>query len=146
MNKAFQPLVKDHDKVKGMIEDLMSSKIKSTEQKLDILGNLKKELQLHEQIEEDVVYPILKKKKDLKDVTLEAYEEHHVVDGILDELEKVDPENEIWKAKLTVLQEILLHHIKEEEKEIFPEATDKLTQDELDTIETNIKQIKNSVN
>jgi hypothetical protein len=50
---------------------------------------------------------------------LEAFEEHHVVDLVLAELPQIDPEDERFHAKMTVLHELVDHHVKEEEKEMF---------------------------
>jgi hemerythrin-like domain-containing protein len=56
----------------------------------------------------------------------EAFEEHHVVDLVLAELPKVDPEDERFQAKMTVLSELVEHHVEEEEEEMFPMAEKKL--------------------
>jgi len=57
-----------------------------------------------------------------KDMVLEAYEEHHVVKTMLKELPRVDPNADNFKAKMTVLKELVAHHVEEEEKEMFPMA------------------------
>jgi len=145
METTFQLLIKDHKKVQTLINELLSTSMNAKSQRKKLLGNLKEELQLHEKIEEEEVYPVLEKKKNLKDITLEAYQEHHIVDVLLDELESLDFKDENWKAKLTVLQENLQHHIEEEEKEIFPEAEKTLTMKELNLMEANIKQQKSKV-
>ena len=142
MNKFFEPLIKDHKKVKQIIEDLLLTTAQAKKKRQELLTKLKEELQLHEKIEETVVYPVFKEKKDMKAHTLEAYQEHHVVDVLLAELESLDFKDEAWKAKLTVLQENLLHHIAEEEKAIFPQAEKILKPQELEEIKQNIEQMK----
>lgn len=144
MDKAFELLIKDHKKVKGILEDLLSTTANAKVKRRDLLSTLKEELQLHEKIEETIVYPVLEEKKALKDLTLEAYQEHHIVDILLKELDSVDVTDEIWKAKATVLQENLLHHISEEEKDLFPHASKILKQNDLDRIGDEIKQMKDS--
>jgi hypothetical protein len=52
----------------------------------------------------------------------EAFEEHHVVKLVLDELPDVDPEDDRFQAKMTVLSELIDHHVEEEEKEMFKAA------------------------
>jgi hemerythrin-like domain-containing protein len=59
-------------------------------------------------------------------MVLEAFEEHHVVDLVLAELPELDPEDERFAAKMTVLSELVEHHADEEEKEMFPMAERKL--------------------
>ena len=73
------------------------------------------------QIEEKMFYPAVKelKTKKAEEMVLEAYEEHAVVKLVLAELPKVDPEDERFEAKMTVLQELIEHHVEEEEEEMF---------------------------
>jgi hemerythrin-like domain-containing protein len=56
----------------------------------------------------------------------EAYEEHHVVKLVLAELPEVDPNAESFEAKMTVLKELVAHHVEEEEEEMFPMAERRL--------------------
>ena len=56
----------------------------------------------------------------------EAYEEHHVVKLVLAELPGVDPGADNFEAKMTVLKELVAHHVEEEEKEMFPMAERRL--------------------
>ena len=58
----------------------------------------------------------------------EAYEEHHVVKLVLAELPRVDPSADNFDAKMTVLKELVGHHVEEEEDEI-PVAERKLGSD-----------------
>ena len=64
---------------------------------------------------------------------MEAFEEHHVVKLVLAELPQVDPEDERFEAKMTVLSELVEHHADEEEKEMFKLAQ-KLGKDELEAL------------
>lgn len=139
---TFALLVKDHEMVKGIIEKLMETSSSAKKTRQELLKTLKKELTDHENLEERVVYPPLEDRKSTRDLTLEAYQEHHVVDLLLEELESLDFKDEDWKAKLTVLQENLLHHVQEEETELFPKAEKTLTKDQLKTMEQQIAQAK----
>jgi len=140
--ETFALLVKDHEMVKGIIEDLLETSPSAKKTRQDLLTTLKKELLDHENLEERVVYPPLETRKATRDLTLEAYQEHHVVDQLLEELESLDFKDQDWKAKLTVLQENLLHHVQEEEKELFPQAEKTLSKDQLKTMEQQIAQAK----
>ena len=53
---------------------------------------------------------------------LESVEEHHVVAWLLSELRTLDPADETFDAKVTVLIENVRHHVEEEEQEWFPEV------------------------
>ena len=79
------------------------------------------ELSVHAFIEEQVLYPAAKERiTAAKDDVLEALEEHHVVKWQLQELIDLDPTDERFTAKVTVLTEHVRHHVKEEERELFP--------------------------
>ena|ERR1700677_3927055 len=122
MIEAFALLKKDHAKVKDILNEILQTTTRATKKRSDLLAELKEELQLHEKIEEKLFYPELKAKPETKELALEAYEEHHLVDDLMAKIESIDVGDESWKAKVTVLLECLEHHIKEEEKEIFPKA------------------------
>ena len=118
----------DHNKVKEIISTLCETSNTAIKTQLKLFNTLKEELELHEKIEETIFYPALKKHQETKDLVLEAFEEHHVIDLILEELEKTEPKEENWKPKLTVLKENLEHHIKEEENDLFPKTKKVLDQ------------------
>jgi hemerythrin superfamily protein len=99
-------------------------------------AKLKMMLQAHEAIEEEILYPALKEFAKTKDIALEAYEEHHVVDLILGELEATPVDDEEWAAKFTVMKENLEHHIEEEEGEMFPQARQVMDEGELEELGT----------
>ncbi len=139
---TFALLVKDHELVKGIIEELLDTPASARTRRRDLLNTLKQELQAHENLEERLVYPELESRKSTHGLTLEAYQEHHVVDLLLQELDSLDFQDEDWKAKLTVLQETLLHHVREEEDELFPKAEKVLSKDQLRHIEQQIGQAK----
>lgn len=78
-------------------------------------------LSAHAFIEEHVLYPAAKKEvPEARDEVLEAVEEHHVVKWELQELVGLDPEDDRFSAKVTVMMENVRHHVKEEESEFFP--------------------------
>ena len=119
---ALTLLKDDHDKVKGLLDKLDKTTERAEVTRTEGLQALKQELTIHETIEEEILYPALKEFAKTRDIALEAYEEHHVVDSILAELEKTPVDDETWAAKLTVMKENLEHHIEEEEDEMFKQA------------------------
>jgi hypothetical protein len=108
--------------VKGMLDKLEATPERAEKTRTDMLQTLKQELTVHETIEEEILYPALKEFAKTKDIALEGYEEHHVVDEIMAELEATPVDDETWGAKLTVMKENLEHHIEEEETDMFPKA------------------------
>jgi hypothetical protein len=146
---ALKLLKDDHDKVKGMLEKLDKTTEAAEVTRRNGLANLKDELTVHETIEEEILYPALREFAKTKDIALEAYEEHHVVDTILAELEATPVDDETWAAKLTVMKENLEHHIEEEEGEMFKQAHQVMDEDELselgERMATRKKQLQNSL-
>ena len=118
---ALTLLKDDHDKVKGMLDKLDKTTERAEVTRTEGLQALKQELTIHETIEEEILYPALKESAKTRDIAIEAYEEHHVVDSLA-ELEETPIDDETWAAKLTVMRENLEHHIEEEEEEMFKQA------------------------
>jgi len=86
------------------------------------------QLTMHTDIEEAIFYPAVRGigTEQATDMILEAVEEHHVVKLVLKELPRVDPKADTFEAKMTVLKELVAHHVEEEEHEMFPMAERKL--------------------
>ena len=81
-----QLLKDDHEKLKKILNDLDSTTergVKTREER----SPSKRELEVHEAIEEEIFYPALKEQPKAKELVLEAYEEHNVVDTIMAEIE-----------------------------------------------------------
>jgi iron-sulfur cluster repair protein YtfE (RIC family) len=121
----------DHDEVKELLARLDKSTDRAAVTRTEGLAELKEKLDVHETIEEEILYPALKEFAKTKDIALEAYEDHHVVDLIMAELEATSVDDETWAAKLTVAKENLEHHIDEEEDEMFKQARQVMDQTEL---------------
>ena len=128
---AFQLLKNDHQIVSGLFDQIESS---SGQAKAQLFTRLKSELDVHALIEEKVFYPALENKKESREITLEAYEEHKVVKDLLAELAAGSSADEEWDAKLKVLRENVEHHVEEEEGELFDKANDVLSDEDLERL------------
>jgi sirohydrochlorin ferrochelatase len=71
-------------------------------------------------IEQELFYPAVLETK--KDLVLEGYEEHAVARFALKRLLKTERSDPSFEAKLTTLKELIEHHVKEEEDDLFPKA------------------------
>lgn len=128
----FSDLIEDHEKIKRILKDLCKTD-EQDKTRLDILQNLKSILEPHSRAEEKVFYDYLRKEgQDGKPELLanEGYVEHNVVENLISQMENADPTSVEWTAQTKVLKELLEHHIKEEEGEMF-KAAKKLIPDEL---------------
>ncbi len=77
-------------------------------------------LEIHTQLEEEIFYPAIRKALGETQLMDEAKIEHDTAGGLMDDLRKLSPDDEIFDAKFIVLSEIATLHMKKEEKEIFP--------------------------
>ena len=119
---ALQLLKADHDKVKKLLTELESTTDRGIKTRTELFATIKSALTVHEAIEEEIFYPALREHPRAKDIVLEGYEEHHVVDVLMGELERLPVDDEMWGAKAKVMQENVEHHIDEEEGEMFTKA------------------------
>jgi hemerythrin superfamily protein len=127
---ALDLIKDDHERLKDMFKRAL--KADDADARAALLHQIRAELVAHERMEEDVFYPALRAASDkAKDIVLEGYEEHHVIDLILDEMFTVPEDAEQWGAKLKVLHENLEHHIEEEEGEMFTRARKSMSKEAL---------------
>lgn len=119
---AISLLETDHRKVQKLLDRLDETTDRAVRTREDLFATLRDELTVHEAIEEEIFYPALKEHPRARDIVLEGYEEHHVVDGIIADLARVPFDDETWAAKFAVMKENLEHHIEEEEGDMFAKA------------------------
>jgi hemerythrin superfamily protein len=131
---ALTLLKRDHDKVKGLLKELEPTTERAVKTRSELFSRIKSELTIHEIIEEEIFYPTLKQHPKAKDIVLEGYEEHNVVDTLMGELETLDVEDETWGAKAKVMIENIEHHIEEEEGEMFEKARQVFDREELEQL------------
>lgn len=131
---AIAMLKADHDKVKKLLDELETTTERGVKTRAKLFATIKGELTIHELIEEEIFYPPLKSHPKAKDIVLEGYQEHHVVDLLMGELEDLDVADEKWGAKALVMKENIEHHIEEEEGEMFPKARQIFDRQELEDL------------
>ena len=128
---AITLLEADHAKMRKLLDELESTTERGVKTRTELFATIKGELTVHEIIEEEIFYPELKAHPKAKDIVLEGFEEHHVVDLLMGELEALDVTDESWGAKALVMKENVEHHIEEEEGEMFKTARQVFDRDEL---------------
>lgn len=79
-------------------------------------------LTAHATIEEKVFYPALHEAPAADDLLDEAEVEHAGARNLVSQIESMDPDHDLYDAKVTVLGEYVEHHVQEEEDEIFAKA------------------------
>jgi len=110
----------DHKLVSGLFEEF--EKTRSDARKTSIVAKICTELTVHTQIEEEIFYPAVKAALRDKALVPEATVEHAAVKDLIAAVEGKAPYGEMYDAKVKVMGEFVKHHVKEEEKEMFPKA------------------------
>jgi len=136
---AITLLKKDHELVKDLMNKMAEED--DPDQLSSMFEQLVDELSIHERIEEEIFYPALQKLAKAKEDVLEAFEEHHLVDEIVTEMD-VETDDDKWKAKFTVMKENVEHHIKDEEDKLFPKAEELLGEEKLGALGVRMADLK----
>jgi hemerythrin superfamily protein len=138
---VIQMLKKDHKMVRQLFQDFEElSGQRGAQKKPALVEQISQALTVHAQVEEELVYPAFQEVRTLKDLLCEAKEEHLVAKQLLADLEQLQPDDEQYDAKVKVLCEYVMHHVKEEEKEIFPQAQKKLSSTHLSTLGEEVQE------
>jgi len=117
---ATAMLKADHKLVSGLFDEFEQTK--SAARKTSIVARICKELTVHAQIEEEIFYPAVKAALKDKKLVPEATVEHAAVKDLIAEVEGRAPSGEMYDARVKVMSEFVKHHVKEEEKEMFPKV------------------------
>ena len=111
---AIALLKADHREVEGLFEKALKARDPGRKQQL--VKEICTALMVHSTIEEEIFYPACKGKIEEEDVLEESYVEHDGAKVLISELLESEPDNEFYDAKVSVLSEMIKHHIREEEK------------------------------
>ena len=118
----YDRIKQDHDEARGMMAEIRDTTERAAKTRRKLFDTFKREMWAHHKIEEAVFYNTLMKQRDTRDEAFEAVNEHHVANGLLEELDSVPVDSAQWASKFGVLCELMEHHMDEEEGETFAEA------------------------
>lgn len=120
---AITMLMEDHANVRKLFKQYEKLKEKADgEEKVALVEKICNELKLHTELEEEIFYPAAREALEEQDLLDEAEVEHASAKALIAQLEGMQPGDELYDAKVTVLGEYVEHHVKEEEKQMFPKA------------------------
>ncbi|MEU8271784.1 hemerythrin domain-containing protein [Sphaerisporangium sp. NPDC049002] len=140
---AIVLLKDDHKTVEKLFKQFEKAGERAYKEKRQIVDQIIHELTTHAYIEEEIFYP--EARQDVPETTdhvLESVEEHHVVVWMLSELKDLDPEDERYDAKVTVLIENVRHHVEEEEEEWFPQVREAMGRKKLQELGERMEKAK----
>jgi hemerythrin superfamily protein len=116
---ALDLLEQQHRQVEGLFKEL--KKARTVPQKRRLCGELAKALAVHTKLEETIFYPAVFG-DETEETLRESVEEHLVAKRILADLLKMEPSDPQFMGKVSVLEEVVRHHVEEEENELFPQV------------------------
>ncbi len=136
---AIVMLRDDHKKVEQMFKAFEKGD-------LSVVPEFCEALTVHAAIEETVFYPAVRAEGgDAGEDIGEAVEEHHVVKILIEEIAQLSPDDEPYTSKATVLMELVRHHVKEEEDELFPKVRSELGRNRLLELGDEMTQLQQSL-
>jgi hypothetical protein len=120
---ALELLKQDHDKVKKSFKEFEKLDREDSETMQQLVQTVCEELKVHTALEEEIFYPAVREAIEDEDIMNEAQVEHDTAKMLIEQLENMGPDDPNYHATFTVLGEYVRHHVKEEEDEMFPQAS-----------------------
>ena len=140
---AIELLEEQHREVEDLFDELENTSSRASKTRLQLVNKLAVAIEAHSQIEENIFYPAGREVDE--DMTLEAIEEHSAVRHLLEKLQQTEPDDEVFMARVTVLKEMIEHHVEEEEGSYFPKVSKKLGKKRLGELGTALEEAYDEV-
>lgn len=115
---AVQLILSDHQTVRQLIDQYEQA---DDQQKQQMAQQICKLLQVHATLEEELFYPAARQALGQSDLLDEAKVEHASARDLIEQIQGMDPSEELYDAKVKVLGEYTKHHVQEEENELIPQ-------------------------
>jgi len=145
---ATAVLAHDHQHLRRLLDELAAATAeRAFDRKKAIFRALKAALHVHARREEDVFYPaVMKLRSAVARVQVkEALEEYQAVDSIVAEIDQREPDEGEYDTKIEGLRASIEHHIGEEERAMFAEARNHLTDDRLQALGRQMMSLRSSL-
>ena len=148
MPSPIAMLKADHAVVRRLLRELSETGERAVKERERLVREIERELKTHAQIEEELFYPTFKKvaeDSEAEHLFYEATEEHHVVDMVLPALKAANPKSPEFEAKAKVLKDLVEHHAREEETQMFTQARQLMSDEQLEALGDLMQQRKESL-
>ena len=140
---AIVMLKDDHKAIRKLFREFEQAGKNAKARKGRLVDQILEALTVHTYIENEGMYPMVRELvPDLEQDILESFEEHHVADILCVELSMLDPDDEHFDAKTTVLIENVTHHMDEEEQDWFPKVRAALGRKQLQDIGARMLELR----
>ena len=136
----FDLLKQDHEKFRYLFDQIGKSGRRDSASLQQLFSQVKEELEVHMEGEERFLYPALEQHREAREKALEGYEEHQVVKILLGTFSGLAADDERWGAKISVLNQMVEHHMLEEERQVFRMARATLNKEQVQQIARQFRQ------
>jgi hemerythrin superfamily protein len=142
---VFSLLMKDHQQVAQLLTALHDATVRGDRaERQRLFGQIKHELSVHAQVEEEHVYPVFQQAEQTSDAAAEALEEHRKLKTLVTALES-GPDDKAWVAKMLEFKKAVEHHVQEEEQDLFMKGRKVLTSAEAEELGRLVEAAKKEV-
>ncbi|MEN3972181.1 hemerythrin domain-containing protein [Sphingomicrobium sp. XHP0235] len=124
----FKRLKKDHETHRELLERI--EKLGNTEERKALFNNFRVEVTAHAAAEEETLYSNMLEDPELRHDGQHSVAEHHELDELMAEIADTDGSSSAWMEKFKKLKHDYLHHIDEEEEDMFPAAKEEFSKSE----------------
>lgn len=125
----YDELHQDHEKARKVIAELKDTTERAEKTRESKFSQLKQELQVHTEFENEVFYPAVAENRDAKQTIKHGIDEHEKAEAVLEELHKMDKTASNWVETLSKLERMLEDHIEEEENQVFKFARESISEE-----------------
>lgn len=137
----LESLKDDHRKAEQLLQELNSAT--STEQRATLCAQLTKEVEIHAEIEERILYPLLQAYDETRNIVQDGLIEHSSVKEHLRNMAvRMDVGSQDWSSELEVVRSVLQHHVQDEEEKLFPAARSVVSQEQLEDVGRRMQELK----
>ena len=135
----------DHETVKELFRAFAQAG--GADARRTLYRSIRHELETHSRVEEQVFYPAVMRVRaePAREAVRGALEDHHVVDGLLAEIDQLDPEDARYSEMIRTLQENVERHIEDEEQALFAQARIHLTDERLERLGRDMALLRESL-
>jgi hemerythrin superfamily protein len=124
----FDRLKQDHDAHRQLFAKMAEADREKDEDRLEkLFEQFKVEVSAHAAAEEETLYATMLSRPDLREDAQHSVSEHKEIDDYLEELSELKFNGEAWRREFDKMKKRYLHHIEEEEEEMFPDAAKDLS-------------------
>jgi len=138
---------KDHSDVQSLFNKFEKTARSAHEKREELFEQIRRELQIHSRVEEEIFYPFLKalNGNSGRNLVSEALKVHKEIDELLTQISRLQPSDKNFDEKVETLFENVEHHIQEEEREIFQFAEEKCSEEQLENLGREVAERKKTL-